>query len=114
MKWCLDNAIASAVTEYGRDKVELTEAHTVNATLTLAERQLYLINMAIVAMDAIKSGNVGITGATGGVLTRSLRFLQDLTVRALADDRAGTDIPGPTFKKVASGGTGQGNTGPSL
>ena len=82
--------------------VELTEAHTVNASQALAERQLYLINMAIVAVDAIKSGNVGITGATGGVLDRSLRFLRDLTVRALADDRPGTGIPVPTVRKMPS------------
>ena len=98
---CLDNAIAGAVSEYAREHDQRgvdESARTMNVSLTIFEQQLQLIQMAILAMDAIKGGKVGISGATGGVLDRSLRFLQDLTLRALPDSRLKAGIPVPTVE----------------
>jgi hypothetical protein len=94
---CLDNAIAAAVSEYSRGSDPITTDETIYNTMdgsqTVFEGQLNLIRMAIAAKDAIKSGYVGISGATGGVLDRSLNFLLDLTVRAFEDDRTKAGSP---------------------
>jgi hypothetical protein len=81
---CLDNAIANAVTEYSRGR-DQTDKSAANGNRDLLVDQLNLINMAIVAMDAIQARKVGTAGATGGGLARTLRGLQDLTARALAN-----------------------------
>jgi len=46
-----------------------------------------LINTAIVAFEVLKTGNVGISGSTGGVLRRSLIGLRALVGRSLAEVR---------------------------
>ena len=94
---CLDNAIADAVTEFGRvrDKLMSEEgAQAINERLgSLAHELRNLLNSAILAFQAIKSGNVAVTGATGAVLDRSLLGLRDVIDRSLADVRlsAGLD-----------------------
>jgi signal transduction histidine kinase len=88
---CLDNAIADAVTEFGRarDRVISAEgAEEISERLgSLAHELRNLLNSAILAFQAIKSGNVAVTGATGGVLDRSLLGLRDVIDRSLADVR---------------------------
>jgi signal transduction histidine kinase len=100
---CLDNAIAEAVAEftYLRD-VEVAEKHTqaVNERLGVFAHELRnLLNSASLALTAIKSGDVGLNGATGGVLDRSLAGLRRLIDRSLADVRitAGLPIPSQLF-----------------
>jgi hypothetical protein len=46
-----------------------------------------LLNTAMLAFQAVKGGNVTLTGATGGMLGRSLIGLRDLIDRSLADVR---------------------------
>ncbi|HEY5938774.1 MAG TPA: HAMP domain-containing sensor histidine kinase [Kofleriaceae bacterium] len=88
---CLDNAIADAVSEYGRDRdrfISREGTQAVNERLGILGHELRnLLNSAIVAFDAIKSGNVALTGATGGVLDRSLLGLRDVIDRSLAEVR---------------------------
>ena len=94
---CLDSAIAEAVSEFGRqrDRVVFVEgAKSLNQRLgSLAHELRNLLNTAVLAYDAIKSGHVAVAGATGAVLERSLGGLRDLIDRALADVRltAGLD-----------------------
>jgi signal transduction histidine kinase len=94
---CLDNAIADAVTEFGRARDRLISAegaHEMNERLgSLAHELRNLINAAMLAFQAIKSGTVAVTGATGGVLDRSLLGLRDVIDRSLAEVRlsAGLD-----------------------
>jgi signal transduction histidine kinase len=100
---CLDNAIAEAVTEftYLRD-FDLAETHAqaVNERLGCFAHELRnLLNSASLALTAIKSGDVGLNGATGAVLDRSLMGLRRLIDRSLADVRitAGLPIPSQLF-----------------
>ena len=93
---CLDNAIADAVTAYGsaRDKtISAQGAQETNERLgSLAHELRNLLNSAILAFDAIKSGNVAVIGATGGVLDRSLLALRDTIDRSLAEVRLGSGL----------------------
>jgi len=94
---CLDNAIADAVSEFAseRDRVIVDMAqHTQNERLGfLAHEFRNLINTAMLALNVIKAGNVGIAGSTGAVLDRSLKRLQNLCDRLLVDVRLTAGIP---------------------
>lgn len=88
---CLDNAIADAVTEFGRqrDHLRSEEGHqNLNERLgSLAHELRNLLNSAMLAFQVIERGNVAPTGATFGVLGRNLIGLRDLIDRSLADVR---------------------------
>jgi signal transduction histidine kinase len=94
---CLDNAIADAVTEftYQRDLlVEDNAAHAFNERLGVFAHELRdLLHTATLAVSAIKAGNVGIAGATGAVLDRSLIGLRALIDRSLAEVRVTAGLP---------------------
>ena len=51
------------------------------------------LHTATLAVTAIKAGNVGITGATGAVLDRSLIGMRTLIDRSLADVRMAAGMP---------------------
>ncbi len=98
---CLDNAIADSVTEfsYRRDLVlEEAGVHALNERLGFLAHELRnLIQTATLAVSAIKAGNVGLAGATGAVLDRSLIGLRNLVDRSLADVRVTAGMP-PRFR----------------
>ena len=88
---CLDNGIADAVSEYAFQRNSLLENTSVKA---LNERLGFLahelrnhLHVATLAVTAIKAGNVGVSGATGAVLDRSLIGMRSLIDRSLADVR---------------------------
>jgi len=88
---CLDEAIAGAVTEYGRER---TQSSHDDATTEGSERLGFfahelrnLVNTAILSYEVLKTGNVGIGGSTGAVLDRSLVGLRSLIDRSLAEVR---------------------------
>ena len=94
---CLDNAIAGAVTEYSLQKTAAaTEDNFRNMSSKLGplahELRNYL-HAAMYAVKAIKAGNVGISGATGGVLERSLIGMRSLIDRSLAEIRVTSGLP---------------------
>ena len=88
---CLDNAIALAVTEfnYQRDFVKADEKEKeLNAQIGFFAHELRnFLNTATLALFAITDGNLGITGATGTVLNRSLVGMRVLIDRTLTDVR---------------------------
>lgn len=94
---CLDNAIADAVTEfaYQRDFVTADKhADLLNERLgSFAHELRNLLNSATLALTAIKEGNVGLNGATGAVLDRSLVGLRKLIDRSLSDVRMTAGMP---------------------
>jgi signal transduction histidine kinase len=94
---CLDNAIASAVTEYAHQRDLLTtgkDEQALNERLGFLAHELRnLIHTATLAVAAMKSGNVGLAGATGAVLDRSLIGLRNLIDRSLADVRVMAGMP---------------------
>ena len=87
---CLDDAIADAVTSYGSARqVGLNQqAELLHASLnSFSDEQRRLISTAIQAYNAIKTGNIGLTGATGTLLIHSLEALQALAERAVPEIR---------------------------
>jgi signal transduction histidine kinase len=88
---CLDDAIADAVTEYGRQREQLIQDEgtaVANERLGILAHELRnLLGSAMLALAAVKSGSVGLSGATGAVLERSLIGLRDLIDRSLAEVR---------------------------
>ena len=94
---CLDNGIAEAVTEfkYQRDFV-LSDQNTqvFNQRLGVFAHELRnLVQTATLAVHAIRAGNVGMSGATGAVLDRSLVGLVTLINRSLAEVKMAAEIP---------------------
>jgi signal transduction histidine kinase len=94
---CLDNAIASAVTEFGRQRDLTISEERARAT---SERLGYfahelrnLLGSAMLALTAIKMGKAGFAGATAAALDRSLLGLRDLIDRTLAEVRLSAGMP---------------------
>jgi signal transduction histidine kinase len=89
---CLDNAIASAVTEYARRRdVDVSEAE-VNRHAFFAHELRDRLQTALLAFQAVKSGKVGVTGSTIEVLDRSLCGLRDLIDRSVSEVRLNTGM----------------------
>ena len=84
---CLDDAIAGAVTEYGRSRDRSRERHdTVEGERrgTAAHDLVKAIHISKFAFEAIRSGRVGVAGSTGSVLSLALDTANDLAERLLA------------------------------
>jgi signal transduction histidine kinase len=87
---CLDDAIAGAVTEYGRARNQscVDGEHARTERLGYFAHELgNLINTGLIAFEILKMGNVGVGGSTGAVLERSLMGLRTLAGRSLAELR---------------------------
>ena len=88
---CLDDAIAGAVTEFGRGRTQSTldgaEARGHERLGFLAHELRNLLNTSILAFDVLQTGDVGVGGSTGKVLRRSLLAARDLIGRSLAEVR---------------------------
>jgi signal transduction histidine kinase len=93
---CLDNGIADAVTAFSqqRDLVIADEqALATNERLGFFAHELRnQLNTATLAVSAIKSGAMGMSGATGAVLDRSLVGLRSLIDRSLTEVRIGAGM----------------------
>jgi len=94
---CLDNAIASAVTEFAREREEQISESETRATSErlgfLAHELRNFLNTAILSFAAMRNGSVAVNGATPGVMDRSLMGLRDLIDHALADVRLTAGLP---------------------
>lgn len=93
---CLDNAIAVAATEFNaqRDNIFADKNVQANERLGFFAHELRNhLNSATLALTAIKSGSVGLTGATGAVLDRSLVALRRLIDLSLAEARTTAGMP---------------------
>jgi len=88
---CLDDAIAGAVTEFGREQTQSTlDGETARGSERagfLAHELRNVLNTAIMAFEVLKTGNVGVAGSTGRVLHRSLMGARALVSRSLAEVR---------------------------
>jgi hypothetical protein len=90
----LDNAIADAVSAYGR---QVRSAAAADPDLhermgALADEQRKLVETALKALEALKVGNVGLLGATGTVLEASLIKLRELVDQSLPEIRLATGM----------------------
>jgi len=88
----LDDAIAGAVTEYARVR-EGIRSHDETERLGLLAHELRnKIHAAMLAFGILKEGQLSLAGSTGAVLERSLRGLQDLITRSLAEVRVDAGV----------------------
>ena len=96
---CLDNGIADAVTAFNcqRDaNVADQQAQEMNEHLGVFAHELRnMLMTATLSLSAIKAGNVGVNGATGAILERSLIGMSNLIDRSLADVRMSASLPMP-------------------
>jgi len=94
---CLDDAIADAVSAFVRQReqsVSDESTRAMNERLGFFAHELRnLVQAATLALTALKRGDVGLAGATGAVLDRSLAGLRDLIDRALVEVRLTAGIP---------------------
>jgi signal transduction histidine kinase len=94
---CLDNAIAEAVAEFAYQR-DLIVAHrhadALNVRLGVFAHELRnFLSTATLSIAALRSGSVGLTGATGAMLDRSLVGMRNLIDRSLAEVRLTAGLP---------------------
>lgn len=91
MNRCLDNAIADAVTEFSslrESAIAIRSVADSNAHLgTLMHELGNSLNAAVLALSAMESGSLGLNGATGAVLKRSIHTMVRLVQGALEQVR---------------------------
>ena len=96
---CLDNGIADAVTAFNRQRdvnIADQQAEEANQRLGFFAHELRnLLTTATLSLSAIKAGDVGLNGATGAILDRSLVAMTNLINRSLADVRMSAESPTP-------------------
>jgi len=81
---CLDDAIAESVTTFGRGHQTLINerAETSQQRMRVfTDEYRRLVGIALQAFNAIKTGNVGVTGSTGRLLFHTLEDLRSLADR---------------------------------
>lgn len=88
---CLDDAIASAVTEYGSGNQYIVDGDGERFGFFVHELR-NLVGTASVAFEVLRTGNVGASGSTGGVLQRSLSGLRDLLHQSVAEVRLRNNV----------------------
>jgi signal transduction histidine kinase len=84
LNFCLDTAIAGAVTEFARVTEQKRSAEEVERLGHAAHEMRDTLNTAILGFHMLKRGAVGINGSTGAVLGRSLMTLRELIDRTLS------------------------------
>ena len=90
---CLDDAIAGAVTAYGRQRERDLAYQGTERLGVLVHELRNQLNMAILSFDVIKKGMVGLGGSTGAIHSRSLSALGSLVERSLAQVRLESGTP---------------------
>jgi hypothetical protein len=86
---CLDNAIAGAVTAFAeghQTAINDLEDKRHERLSVLREEHRRLVEIAIQAFTAMKTGSLGLAGATGALLMHALTELQSLSDQSLVDE----------------------------
>ena len=84
---CLDEAMAEAITAFGRQR-ELSISGDETERLGFFAHELRnLLSNSMLAFEVLKGGTVGVGGSTGTVLGRNLIRMRDLIDRSLAEVR---------------------------
>jgi hypothetical protein len=85
---CLDNAMADAVASFGsghQTSIDLQVQSLQQRLAAFAIEYQRLTEIAIQSFTAIRTGNIGVSGATGALLAHTLEELSVLKERALPD-----------------------------
>lgn len=89
---CLDSAIADAVTGYVRQRdLDVRGAEAVRHG-SFAHEVRNKVSAALLALELLKAGRVGLSGSTMGVLERSLRSLRELVDRSMSEARLSAGV----------------------
>jgi signal transduction histidine kinase len=89
---CLDEAMADAISEFGRQR-ELQAADDETERLAIFAHELRkLLNESTQAFELLRNGRVGIGGSTGTMLSRNLAAIRDLIDHSLAEVRLQTGL----------------------
>ncbi len=89
---CLDDAIAGAVTAFGRDREHAISEEGTERLGVLAHEMRNALNTAMLSFASIKRGAVAPAGSTSAIHERSLVRLNTLINRSLADVRLDAGI----------------------
>jgi hypothetical protein len=81
---CLDEAMAEAVSEFGRQR-ETSISNEETERRASANEVMDLLSKSMLAFEALKTGSIGVGGATGTLLGRNLTLMRDLIDRSLAE-----------------------------
>ncbi|MFZ5894844.1 MAG: sensor histidine kinase [Myxococcota bacterium] len=90
---CLDDAIAGAVTAYGRQREQDLADEDTERLGVFAHELRNLLATAMLSFDVLKKGVVGVGGSTGAIHSRSLSRLHALVERSLAEVRLEAGVP---------------------
>jgi hypothetical protein len=85
---CLDNAMADAVAAFGsahQTSIDRQAENLQQRLIGFAAEHRRLIDIALRSLTAIKTGNIGINGATGTLLAHALEELRAGNDRALTE-----------------------------
>jgi signal transduction histidine kinase len=99
---CLDDAIAFAVTEFGRQREQSISDQGLEHLGVLAHELRNSLNSATLAFSALQSGAVGTSGSTSAVVFRSLAQMRTLLDRSFVEVRLKAGIHKRTHVSVAS------------
>jgi len=99
---CLDNAIASAVTEYARQHEADESTADVTRRACFAHEFRNHLNTAMMAFQVVRSGRVGVTGSTTEVLERGLLGLRNLVNRSMSEARLDSGMHHKELLRLAS------------
>ena len=89
---CVDDAVAEAVTEYSRLREKSLSDQGTERIGVFAHELRNLLSTATLSLDILKRGQVAIGGRVGAILDRSLRSLNALIERSLAEVRLESTI----------------------
>ena len=92
---CLDDAMALAVTEHGRQREQSLAAEGRERMGEIAHELRNALGSAMISFDILRTGTVGFSGSTAGVLASSLRRFSSLIDSSLAGVRLDAGIRAP-------------------
>jgi hypothetical protein len=82
---CLDQAMAEAIAEFGRQReLELAGGETTRRSL-LAHDLRNLLNVSMLAFDGIRDGTIGMGGSTGALLGVGLTRMREIIDRSVEE-----------------------------
>lgn len=88
---CLDVAIAGAVTEFQGHRNTQEKSREIEQLGCLAHELRNLVASASISYQLVKRGTVGVGGSTGQVLETSLKKMEGLIAKSLAEVRMSVD-----------------------
>lgn len=90
---CLDDAIAAAVTEYERRRLNAATAEGLQRVALLSHELRNALHTAMLGFGILKIGAVGTDSSTATLVTKSLTRLHDLLERSISEVRAESGKP---------------------